>query len=357
MTKNLTRRTFGKLTLGAGAAAPFGFTRKAWAQERSISVGIWGGAQGEFVKTQIIPAFEQDFDCRVLPEEGFTLANISKMRATKDNPTYSVMFVDDVAIPICKAEGLIDELPFDDMPASANLYDRFIYEDGFGTGLGISVASIFHNSGVEPPARYADLWNPEYARNVKLVSPKNTPSMFFLIVAASIATGKPFSEAQYEIESAWKLVEEFKPNVQNVYDSGIQAVNEVAQRQADVGLIEYSKYVYPYTVQGAPVTMGYCEEGTFAGTNCQVLVKDGPHRDIAIAFMNRMLEPAVQKALAEFALIAPPVSGIEFDAETLKYISYPLDKMEEQGLFTPDWTNINANRSAWTEKLNQIFAT
>jgi putative spermidine/putrescine transport system substrate-binding protein len=356
MSLGLNRRRFGKLTLGAGALAPLGFTRHAWAQGRTIYIGIWGGAQGEFVKKEIIPQFEADFECTVLPEEGFTLANISKMRATRDNPKYSVMFVDDVAIPICKKEGLIAELPLADMPAAANLYDRFLYEDGYGTGLGVSLGGLFHNTGVEPPASYADLWGEAHRRNIKLVSPKNTPSVFFLIVSAAVATGKPFAEAQYEIDGAWETVEALKPNVQNIFESGIQAANEVAQGQADIGMLEYSKYVYPYTAQGAPVTMGFPAEGSFAGTNCQVLVEGGPERDLAVAFMNRMLEPQVAKALAEFALIAPPVAGIEFSDETLKYIAYPASVMDERGLFTPDWTHINANRSAWTEKLNQIFS-
>lgn len=356
MTSDLNRRSFGKLVLGAGAVAPLVLTRNAWAQDKTIYIGIWGGAQGQFVKTEIIPQFEKDFGCSVLAEEGFTLANISKMRATKDNPKYSVMFVDDVAIPICKAEGLIAELPLDEMPATANLYPRFLYDGGYGTGLGVSLGGIFYNTGVTPPESYADLWGDAYRGNIKLVSPKNTPSMFFLIVAAAVKTGKPFAEAQYDIDSAWDQVEAIKPNIQNIFDSGIQAANEVAQGQADIGMMEYSKYVYPYTKKGAPVTMGFPKEGSFAGTNCQVMVKDGPEPELSAAFMNRMLEPTVAKALAEFALVAPPVSGIDFDEETLKYIAYPASVMDERGLFTPDWAHINANRPAWTEKLNQIFS-
>lgn len=351
-----TRRTFGKLLLGAGALAPLGYVRNGWAQGKEIAIGIWGGAQGEFVKKEIIPVFEKDFDCKIMAEEGFTLANVSKMRATKDNPKYSVMFIDDVAIPICKAEGLIAELPKDEMPAMAKLYPKFLYEDGYGTGLGISLGGVFHNTREKAPASYADLWGPEYKGEIKLVSPKNTPSMFFLIVAAAVATGKPFEQAQYEIDAAWDKVAALKPNVQNIFESGIQAANEIAQGQAMVGLVEYSKYIYPYTAKGAPVTMGFPKEGSFAGTNCQVLVKGGPNQDLAVAFMNRMLEPSVQKPLAEFALIAPPVADIEFSAETLRYIAYPLAEMDARGLFTPDWAHINKNRPAWTERLNQIFA-
>ncbi|MGG5818069.1 extracellular solute-binding protein [Falsiroseomonas sp. HW251] len=347
---NTTRRAL----LGTALAAPF--VKSVAAQTREIVVGIWGGAQGDFVKRQIIPAFERDFGCKVLAEEGFTLANVAKMRATKENPRFSVMFIDDLAIPIAKAEGLIAELPRDRMPALANLYPRFMYEDGYGTALGISLGGIFHNTRVRPPETYAELWESRYRGKIKLVSPNNTPSMFFLIVAAAVETGKPFAEAQYEIDKAFDRVAAIRPNIQNIFGDGIQAANEIAQGQADIGLLDYSKYVYPYTARRAPVTMAFPREGSFAGTNCQVLVKNGPHQDLAAAFMNRMLEPAVQKPFSEFALTSPPISGLEFSADTLRWIAYPVAEMDRRGLFTPDWSYINARRSAWTERLNRIFS-
>lgn len=350
MTPTATRRA----VLGAALALPF--VHRAEAQTREISIGIWGGAQGDYVKRQIIPAFERDFRCKVLPEEGFTLANVAKMRATKDSPKFSVMFIDDLAIPICKAEGLIAELPRAQMPALANLYPRFLYDEGFGTGLAISLGGIFHNTRVRPPESYAELWEPRYRGKIKLVSPRNTPSMFFLIIAAAVETGKPYAEAQYEIDKAWDRIAAIRPNVQNIFGEGIQAANEIAQGQADIGLLDYSKYIYPYTARRAPVTMAFPKEGAFAGTNCQVLVKNGPHQDLAIAFMNRMLEPEVQKPFSEFAMTAPPVGGITFSADALRWMAYPVEEMDRRGLFTPDWAHINAKRSDWTERLNRIFS-
>lgn len=353
---NISRRTFGKLVLGAGAVAPLGFTRNAWAQGKTITVGIWGGSQGEFIKKEVIPAFQSEFGCTVLAEEGATLANVAKLRATASAPKYSVMFVDDVVVALCKQEGLTEELPAADMPALEKVYPEFVYEGGYGTALGISLGGLFYNTGITPPASYAELWDSKWAGKVKLVSAKNTPAMFFLIVAAAVKFGKPFAEAQYLVDDAFDKVAELRPNVQSVYDSGIQAATEVAQGQADVGLIEYSKYIYPYTDKGAPVTMTYPTEGAFAGTNCQVLVKNAPEKDLAVAFMNRMLEPKVQKPLAEYALIAPPVADIDLSEKTLKYVAYPQTEMKSRGLFTPDWAMINAKRAGWTEKLNQIFS-
>src|SRR5262245_47307166 len=134
MTKSLSvlkpsRRRF--LAIAGGAiTAPTFLARDARAQRKEIVISIWGGSQGEYIKKNVIPAFEKDFGCRVLAEDGFTVVNINKMRATKSNPKYTVMFVDDIAVPICKAEGLINPLPTDKMPNMQALFPRFIYEGG-----------------------------------------------------------------------------------------------------------------------------------------------------------------------------------------------------------------------------------
>ncbi|WP_293862796.1 extracellular solute-binding protein [uncultured Alsobacter sp.] len=349
-----SRRTI--LAAGAGLAAPMILRRNAWAAGKEIIVGIWGGAQGEFIRKQVIPAFEKDFGCTVLAEEGFTLPNIAKMRATKSNPKYTVMFVDDLAVPICKAEDLIAPLPADKMPNMAKLFPRFNYEDGYGTGLGISIGTMYYNVAEKPPTSFADLWDPRYKKAIKLNSWQNTSGLFFLIATAALVTGKPFAQAQYEVDKVWQKFAELKPNVQNVYTSAVEAANEIAQGQAVIGGIDYSKFIYPYTAKGAPIDMVFLKEGCFAGVNCQVLVKGGPNQDLGVAFMDRMLSPTVQKELAEFALVSPPVSGVDLSAQALKYVAYPDKRMDELNLFIPDWGYINKQRAAWTESANRIFS-
>ena len=140
----------------------------------------------------------------------------------------------------------------------------------------------------------------------------------------------------------------------NLYTTDTASLN-VAQGEGDIGGIEYSKYVLPYTVKGASIDMCYPKEGAFAGVNCQVLVKGAPNAELGAEFMNRMLSPGVQQALAEVALAAPSVEGITFKPEIGKLLAYPLAKMEEMALFSPDWAYVNQNRPAWIEKINQIF--
>src|SRR3977135_2911892 len=120
-------------------------------------------------------------------------------------------------------------------------------------------------------------------------TPKPTQSLYLLSAAVSVETGKPYSETQYMIEQAWPKMEALRPNVLSIFESQT-TVMQVAEGQCDLARPFYSKSVYPYTVKGAPVDMCYPREGTFAGINCVTLVKGGPERDLAAAFVNWMLD-------------------------------------------------------------------
>jgi putative spermidine/putrescine transport system substrate-binding protein len=356
LSRSVSRRSFVKGAAGAAAlAAPMFYIRNGWAQDKSIEMTIWGGTQGEFIRKSVLPAFENDFGCKVLAQQGSTLGNISLMRASKENPKYTVMFVDDLGVEIAKREGLIDPLPRDRMPNLAKVYPRFLYEDGYGVALAISSAGLFYNpKATKPLASYAEMWDPRFAKQISLVGTKTTPSVFLVIAAAAVASGKPYKEAQYLADQAWPKFAELKPNVLKLYDTD-DAPLLVAQGEGSFGGPEYSKYVYPYMLKGASLDMSFPKEGAFAGVNCQVLVKGAPNRDLGAEFMNRMLDPKVQQQLAEAALAAPAIEGLSFKPEIAKLLAYPLAKMDEMGLFSPDWKYVNSVRSTWIEKMQQIF--
>ncbi|HEX3990281.1 MAG TPA: extracellular solute-binding protein [Acetobacteraceae bacterium] len=353
MRNGLARRRL----LGTAAALPLVFIRGARAATRSIQIGIYTAQQGEYVRKQIIPKFETDNDCKVFTTEGVTLMQIAALRATRDNPKYSVMFMDDIGIELSKREGLIDQLPADKIPNLAGLLPRFSFYDGFGAAFAISTGGMVYNPQVTKPlVSYADLWEPRFKQRFLMMTPKATQSLYLLIATASFMTGKPLKEAQYEIDTVWPKMAELKTNVLSTYDSSSQ-IMMVAQGQVDVAGIEYSKSIYPYTIQGAPMDMCFPKEGTFAGINCLSFVKGGPEPELAAAFINRMLDPAVQQGLATATLTSPSVNGATFPPEIGKYIAYPEAKMDAMGLFAADWAYINPRRAGWLEKYNQVFGS
>jgi putative spermidine/putrescine transport system substrate-binding protein len=351
MGKTLRRRA----VLGGAIAAPLIIGRRASAADRSITVGIYTGQQGDVVRKQIIPPFEARNQCKVYTTQGVTLEQIALMRTTRSNPKYSVMFVDDIGIELAKREGLIEKLPRDVIPNMERVLDRFIYFDGYGAAFAMSAAGMCYNTATGTPlVSYGDLWDSRLRGRFMMESPKATQSLYLLIAAVSLETGKPYRETQYMIDQAWPKMEALKPNVLSIFESQT-TVMQVADGQADIAGIFYSKTVYPYTVKGAPVDMCYPREGAFAGINCVSLVKNAPNRELGIAFINHMLDPDIQRLLAQETLTAPSISGLEFKPDVAKYMAYPESKMDEMQIFSPDWTFINPIRSRLLEKYNQVF--
>jgi putative spermidine/putrescine transport system substrate-binding protein len=350
-------KTGRRSLLGGAAALPLFSINGTRAATRSIQVGIYTAQQGEYVRKQIIPPFEAEFNCQVLTTEGVTLTQIAALRATRDNPKYSVMFMDDIGIELSKREGLIAPLPVDQLPNLANVYKRFLFFDGYGAAFAISTGGLVINPQVTKPlATYGDLWDERFRQRYLMTTPKFTQSLYLLIATASLVTGKPLKEAQYLTDQAWDKMAALKPNVVSTYENPSQ-VMMVAQGQVDIAGIEYSKNLFPYTVQGAPLDMCFPREGTFAGINCLSFVKGGPEPDLAAAFINRMLDAKVQQGLATATLTSPSVQGITFPAEISRFLAYPEAKMDEMGLFAADWAYINPRRPAWLEKYNQTFGS
>jgi putative spermidine/putrescine transport system substrate-binding protein len=265
MNQHLRRRA----VLGGAVsalAAPLIIGRRASADDKSITVGIYTGQQGETVRKQIIPPFEAKYGCKVYTTQGVTLEQIALMRASRNNPKYSVMFIDDIGVELAKREGLIDKLPLEQIPSIERLLKRFIFYDGYGAAFAMSAAGLAYNNATGKPLEsYGELWDPKLKGRFLMETPKATQSLYLLIAAVSVVTGKPYSETQYWIEAAWPKMTELKPNVLSIFDTDA-TVMQVAQGQADVAGLFYSKSVNPYTIQGAPIAMCYPREGTFAGS-------------------------------------------------------------------------------------------
>lgn len=185
-----------------------------------------------------------------------------------------------------KNEGLMEKLPIDEIPNMKRLLKRFVFYDGYGAGFAMSTASLaYATQTTKPLETYAELWDPKFRQRFLMETPKATQSVYLLIAAVTLATGKPYAQAQYLLDQAWPKMEALKPNVLSIFQNE-EAITQMIQGQADVAGLFYSKSVNPYNAKGAPVAMCYPREGTFAGINTATLVKNAPDRELGIAFMD-----------------------------------------------------------------------
>jgi putative spermidine/putrescine transport system substrate-binding protein len=189
---------------------------------------------------------------------------------------------------------------------------------------------------------------------IKRLEEKHNVKILVVVIAAALETVKPFQEAQYETDAAFKKLAELKLNLHSIFTQN--ALVMAAFQQGEVVLTGpfYSSNIWPCIDSGLPANHIIPKEGGFAGLGCQTLVHGGPYLELGAEFINEILAPETQAMLCQKLSTTPVVQGVALPAPTLERLAYDEGKAER--LFVSDWKFINKIRPEWPERWNKIFS-
>ena len=356
-----TRRRFLKSAVASGAIILGSVTfpsvmTLARGAERIIKVGMYSNPRTELIKTTLVKRLEAKHRVKFLVDEGLTTEQLARLRATRNNPVHTVMWMDDIGVNIAKKEGLIDPLPADKIPNMAKVFPSYIVEEGYGVGIDVSPIALTYSTKdfTEAPSTWAALWNPAYRGRVAVPTIAATHGVNLVVVAAALETGKPFQEAQYESDAAFRKLAQLKPNLHSIYNKSALLVAAMQQGEVIMTGPYYGHNIWPYIDQGLAANHIIPTEGGFAGLSCQTLVHGGPYPELGAEFINEILDPEVQAMMSKKLGNAPVVQGVNLPPETSARVPYGAGK--ERLLFVCDWEFINKVRAEWTERWNKAFA-
>lgn len=346
LTPRLSRRTL--LSALAAGTALSGFPAILRAQGRDLVVGGAAGMAG-YMKEFVFPVIERKHGLRVVFDGTRSLVNLEKMRADKARPRMSVVLMDDPIMQIAAGEGLLAKLTPSAVPNMAKIVPTAVHQDGEWANYQTPWAGIAYNkqavrNGVDS---YEALWSPANRGKVILPSLQNTEGLWTLIVAAHLETGKPFAQAQFEVDAAFKRLAALKPNVLNVYTNQPQGQNLLESGEAALMAGQFSSYTLIREAGGAPVGLAAPKEGIFAMPSGICKVRGGPNEAMADAFVNEFLGPEIQAILVEKSFVLPTNPATAMPAGFAMPRATP---------FSPDWGFVNANRAAWIQRWNQVMA-
>jgi putative spermidine/putrescine transport system substrate-binding protein len=196
-----------------------------------------------------------------------------------------------------------------------------------------------------PPRSWKDLWDsPELKGKVGLYQIDNTAGYSFLMM-----TSKVYGSGPFDFDTGFRQIERLKPFPQAAL-AGAMAVllsrGEILAGPLDIGETLSLKK------KGLPVAWAAPSEGMFMFDQTFNLLKNGPNKDAAYAFLDYMLSEDVQTKLAlEFQGVPvnrnvklPPAS-----AEEQPLSVNDLDKIEAF-----DWVAANKLRDVVTERWNRV---
>jgi spermidine/putrescine transport system substrate-binding protein len=344
----------GALALGLGVAAP----RAAQAAQPTLNLFIWS----DYITESIIDGFELQCGCTVVETDYESNAEMeAKLRAGGD-AQYDVVVPSSYYVPELVDEGLLQPIDHSKVPNFGNLFPKF-QNPSYDPNDQYSIPYQWGTTGiVYDPAK---LPNPGGGWGV-LFDPKLNPSFPFLIpkgegrdqIAAACAyLGYGFNCSQ---ESQWlaaaKLIEQTKqrPNFAGFVDE-TPGLDQVKSGLAAVSMA-YNGDVAGCYSDGTCLKLKYYlpKEGSEIWVDTMAIPAHAPHPDLAVEFINYILNANVGAALSTYNTYASPnqasqpqLSGIlsselivpsDADMKNLTFLA-PL-RGSQFKLFNQIWTSV-----------------
>ena len=272
-----------------------------------------------------------------------SLTNLQKMQADKAAPKISVVIMDDPVMLPAAAEGLITPMSASAIPNLGKLVDGAVHQDGMWANYQKPWAGIAYSTKrmKTPPASWTELWDPKYAGKIIVPSLSNTEGFWTLLAAAHLETGKPYKEAQYEIDAAFKKVKEPEAqSAQRLYQRAAGHQSDGAGRSLDDRRAVLGLHADPQGRRLAGRSRGAGGRRLSRCRPASPRCKGAPAGDLADAVIDFFLSPEAQTILADKAFVAPT------NTATPKPAGFP-DSAE---LFAPDWAFVAKNRAGWVDR-------
>jgi iron(III) transport system substrate-binding protein len=245
----------------------------------------------------IAERFEQEtgITVQLVPdtEETKSTGLLNRLIAEKERPQADVFWSGDpVRAAILKAKGVA--APYRS-PQANGLPPQFSDPDGYWTGFSARARVLIYNRTLIPegqePKSVLDLLNARFKDKACIANPLfGTTSMHAAALFAVLGEAK-----------AKAFFEGFVENGGKILSSNGEVRRRVAEGEFAVGITDTDD-ANVARLEGKPIGIVYPDAdgmGTLIIPNCAVLITGGPHPEAARRFIDYLLQPEIEKVLAE----------------------------------------------------------
>jgi putative spermidine/putrescine transport system substrate-binding protein len=317
----------------------------AQAQEKTLTVGGYGGSFETLMKELIIPEFEKTHDVTIAFVAGNSTENLARLQAQRARQELDVVILDDG--PMYQADALGFCAPITDVPALEDAYD--IARLGPNSiGIGFVATGFTYNTewfereGWAPPSSWTDLKDPKYQGVLSIPPISNTYGLHTLVMMARLNGG-----GENDIDSGFSaMADEVAPNVL-VFEPSSGKMSELFQSEEIAISIWGSGRTKSLADTGFPAKFAYPEEGAVALMIAACPIVDSDVPEMSQAFIDYLLQPEIQVRLADAMGAGPVNRNAELPPELAETLPYG-DKIAD--LIAVDWDVINPAREEWTKR-------
>jgi len=310
--KTISRRRL--LGAGAAGAAVFGFPAILRAQPRQLVVGGPGGQEAQTRKL-LIPGFEKQHNCKVLYDGGQTLPNLKKMQASPQKPPFDVYMADEPGTILGARDKLFEPLKPAQVKNLSKLVPGSIMKDGVWIVYYNPAIAIGYNTrSLKTFDSWARMWDPAMKERMMIPHPKTTQFAHMITMASHLETGKPFKEAQYDVDAGFRRLRALRPNLLQSYLASAQASVLLEKGEAWAAAGFFTTYVQGRKAAGAPIDMARPKEGSFAYPKVIAKVRNAASPELADAWIDACISPEWQMVWQKEFFGAPTLAGVPVEA-------------------------------------------
>jgi putative spermidine/putrescine transport system substrate-binding protein len=344
MTKFVISRR-AALWTGLGAMSGLMAHTSGAKDEGPLAVTAFPGITEEMARTVIAPAFRQATGKAVNVSASLAVDAIAKVSASRVNPPLDVIILDDPTGLLAVSRGLVQAIPADKVPNGRDVPAKL--HVNFGMTQTFQLIGLMYNTKrVQPaPTSWDDLWNPKYKGRVAIIGPDSS-----LGVAWMVSVAKSRGGSEDDLEPVWKALNELVPNLATIPRAPGSLVPLMEQGQVDIA-VGYLAIVQPVRMRGGDVALAKPAQGWSVVLNVAHIVENSPNPELAAAYINAMMDPAVQTKLSgPPAFQFPTNEKVPYQGEIRNYVSGPDELLS---MITTDWSKINPQRPAIIDRFNR----
>lgn len=273
----------------------------------------------EYVPADIIDCFGLVYDVQVNVDYFSSNEELyTKMSFGEDVNPYDVVHPSDYMIGVLMREGLMQKLDRTQLPNESNLDAGLI--EAYGATLDYLVPyqmgtqAIIYNSETvtNPPASWADLWDPAYAGRIVAVDDNRV-----VIGMALLTLGYDVNETDpARLQEAEQKLLELMPNIR-VFDSDSPKTPLLAG-DVDLGIV-WNGEAFLAQQENPAFEYVFPSEGSITFFDGMAIPSKAPHPDIAYAWFNYLLQGDVfWQTLVDYPYTNPNMAALEFAKENHK---------------------------------------
>ncbi|WP_342364023.1 ABC transporter substrate-binding protein [Terrarubrum flagellatum] len=344
----LHRRTFGKLMLGAGVAAPYAFSRSAIAQPKpgdELVIGVWGGVQERLVREYCEKPLVAKYGCKVSYVLGGTPERRARAYAERGRPSFDVLYLNIFESRQAVKDG-VTQAPTDAVPQFANLLD-VAKIGGYGVALNPCTIVYDKRKASKPVTSWKDMWNPEWKGRIAFPSYPGAEGTAALLMAAKI-----FGGSEKDVAVAFEKIKELKPfaAIQGSQDQLFQMFD---QGVADLS-VEFGSFTRKYAETRNPnIEIANPEEGQAVAMNVACIPVGARNQKLAEEWINLHLSEPCMLAYARETYYSPTATNINVPDELKPKLVIGEDAKK---LVDFDWDQVIRSQPAWSSRFNREIA-